>query len=156
MYKLSRILLTGGAGGLGQILRKKLNGWKDVIRVSDIAELGVAAPGEELIQCDLSDFDGVLSLVDGVEEIIHLGGVSVEDTFENILNANVRGTYNIYEAARRIGVKRVLFASSKHIIGFHDRGTRLDANSTLRPDSLYGFQFSAAQGPPYACYLAQL
>ncbi len=135
---MSRILLTGAAGGLGQVLRKSLSGWKYTLRVSDIAPLGEAAEGEEVVQCDLSDLSAVLDLMDGVDEVIHLGGVSVEDTFENILNANLRGTYNIYEAARQKGVKRILFASSNHTIGFHDRETRLDANSPLRPDCLYG------------------
>ncbi len=135
---MSRILLTGAAGGLGQILRKNLNGFRGTLRVSDISNLGEAADKEEVVQCDLSDFDSVLDLVDGVDEIVHLGGISVEDTFENILNANLRGTYHIYEAARKKGVKRVLFASSNHVIGFHDRETRLDSNSPMRPDCIYG------------------
>lgn len=135
---MSRILLTGAAGGLGKVLRKNLNGFRDILRVSDIANLGNTVEGEEAVQCDLSDMNSVLELVDGVDEIVHLGGVSVEDTFENILNANLRGTYHLYEAARQKGVKRILFASSNHTIGFHDRETSLDANSALRPDSLYG------------------
>ncbi|MCL6415102.1 NAD(P)-dependent oxidoreductase [Aestuariirhabdus sp. Z084] len=136
---MSRILLTGAAGGLGQVLRKRLRNWPGVkLRVSDIADLGAAEEGEEVVQCDLADLGAMLTLVDGVDQIIHLGGVSVEDTFDNILNANLRGVYNLYEAARQKGVSRIVFASSNHVIGFHTRETQLDASSPMRPDSLYG------------------
>lgn len=135
---MNRILLTGAAGMLGQVLRESLNGYCDILRVSDIADLGVATNGEEVIQCDLSDISSVMDLVDGCHAIIHLGGVSTENTFASILNSNIQGTYNIYEAARQKGVSRILFASSNHTIGFHDRETRLDSNSAMRPDSLYG------------------
>jgi uronate dehydrogenase len=135
---MSRILLTGAAGGLGRVLRASLNGWQSVLRVSDILDLGRASDGEEVVQCDLSDIDQVMSLVDGCDYIIHLGGISTENTFESILDANIKGTYNIYEAARKKGVQRIFFASSNHAIGFHTRETRLDANSPMRPDSLYG------------------
>ncbi len=135
---MSKILLTGAAGMLGKVLRESLNGWKTTLRVSDIADLGKASKGEEVVQCDLSVMNSVLNLVDGCDAIIHLGGISTENTFDNILNANIRGTYNIYEAARQKRVSRILFASSNHIIGFHNRETRLDANSSMRPDSMYG------------------
>ena len=135
---MKRILITGAAGNLGRVLRQKLNGWADIIRLSDIADLGDAGPGEEIQCCDLGDFDSVMALVEGCDGIIHLGGVSTENTFENILNANIHGTYNLYEAARQQNVPRILFASSNHTIGFHERETRLDANSPMRPDSLYG------------------
>ncbi len=135
---MTRILLTGAAGMLGKVLRKKLNGWKTILRVSDIADLGPARKNEEVVLCDLSDMDAVQNLVEGCDGITHLGGVSTENTFESILSANIRGTYNVYEAARKAGVPRILFASSNHTIGFHERETRLDANAPVRPDSLYG------------------
>ncbi len=135
---MSKILLTGAAGGLGKVLRESLNNWKDSLIVSDITDLGPAQCGEEVRQCNLSDFKSVLELVEDIDEIIHLGGVSVEDSFDNILHANIIGTYNIYEAARQKGIKRILFASSNHTIGFHSRENLLDASSVMRPDSLYG------------------
>lgn len=135
---MNRILLTGAGGMLGNVLRQKLNGWVPNLRVSDISDLGVAAVGEEVIHGDLANMDDVTKLVDGCDGIIHLGGVSTENTFDNIIDANIRGTYNIYEAARKAGVKRILFASSNHTIGFHDRETKLDQQSPLRPDSIYG------------------
>jgi uronate dehydrogenase len=135
---VKRILITGAAGGLGQLLRRDLKGWAQVMRVSDIADLGDAAADEEVVQCDLADLDAVMALVDGVDGIVHLGGKSIEGTFDNIIEANIRGTYNIFEASRRHGGKRIMFASSNHAIGFHLREHGLDANSPQRPDSIYG------------------
>ena len=135
---MQKLLITGAAGTLGTIVRKKLTGYVDILRLSDLADMGTAAEGEELIPCDLADFDAVKNLVDGVDGIVHLGGVSTEGTFESILDANLRGTYHVFEAARQYGKPRIMFASSNHAIGFHTREERLDRNSPLRPDSIYG------------------
>lgn len=135
---MNRILITGAAGGLGKILRASLAGHAPVLRLSDVADLGEAGPGEELAPCDLADADAVMKLVEGCDYIVHLGGKSIEGPFEEILQSNIRGTYNIFEAARKHGKPRILFASSNHAIGFHEREEKLDGNSLLRPDSLYG------------------
>lgn len=135
---VSRVLLTGAGGHLGKILRASLARCYGTLRVSDITEMEPAGPGEEVLQCDLADAEAVLAAVKDCDAIIHLGGMSVENTFEVILNSNIRGTYNLYEAARKNGVGRVLFASSNHAIGFHTRETRLDATAEFRPDSMYG------------------
>lgn len=135
---MHRLLITGAAGGLGTMLRRSLRGYADILRLSDIADLGTAAEHEELVPCDLGDFAAVRDLVDGVDGIVHLGGVSIEGAFEAILDANFRGTYHIFEAARQTAKPRILFASSNHAIGFHTRETRLDGDSPFRADSIYG------------------
>lgn len=135
---MKKLLLTGAGGHLGRLLRDRLNGWAEHLVLSDITDLGEARPGETLVTCDLADMDSVQSMVADCDAIIHLGGVSTENTFDNILNSNIKGTYNLFEAARKNGSPRILFASSNHVIGFHDRETRLDASSKMRPDSLYG------------------
>lgn len=136
---MTTVLLTGAAGNLGKVLRAKLAGEYDLLRLSDLAPVDPAAgPGEEVVQCDLADAAAVMDLARGCDAILHFGGMSVENTFEVILQANIRGTYNIYEAARKNGVRRVVFASSNHVIGFHTRETLLDAEAPMRPDSLYG------------------
>lgn len=147
---MQRILITGAAGGLGSLLRESLKGWGPVLRLSDIGGLGEAGKGEEVVPCELGDLDAVTDLVDGVDGIVHLGGKSIEGEFENILNANFRGTYHIFEAARRHGGKRILFASSNHAIGFHERTDKLDGDSPFRPDSIYGV--SKAFGETLARY----
>jgi len=133
-----RILLTGAAGGLGRVLRERLRRYAGVLRVSDTAPLGEPREGEEAIVCDLADAVAVDALVAGVEVIVHLGGVSVERPFEEVLPANIQGAYHLYEAARRHGVRRIVFASSNHVTGFYRQGEVIDANAPQRPDSYYG------------------
>lgn len=136
--RFKRLLLTGAAGGLGRVLRPRLKAYCDVLRLSDIAELGSAAAGEELSQLGLQDAAAVHGLLAGVDAVVHLGGVSVEAAFDPILQANIVGTYNLYEAARKHGVKRVVFASSNHVTGFYRQDEVLDTNALPRPDGLYG------------------
>jgi uronate dehydrogenase len=133
-----RILLTGAAGGLGKVLRERITAWADIVRLSDRADLGQAGPGEEIVYCDLADRDAMLALLEGVDAVLHFGGVSVEDRWDPILQANIVGVKNLYEAAHKAGVKRIVFASSNHAIGFHPTTTLLDADSPTRPDGYYG------------------
>ncbi|WP_099865835.1 NAD-dependent epimerase/dehydratase family protein [Pararhizobium haloflavum] len=135
---MKRLLITGAGGNLGRMARSRLTHLAETIRLSDVAEMAPQTSGEEVVPCDLADFAAVKDLVDGCDGIVHFGGMSVENTFDVILDANIRGLYNVYEAARQTGCRRIVFASSNHAIGFHERETRLDADSVLRPDSLYG------------------
>ncbi|TWO72571.1 NAD(P)-dependent oxidoreductase [Caenimonas sedimenti] len=139
---ISRLLLTGAAGGLGRVLRESLQPFAGHMRLSDIAPLGPPAPHEEIVPCDLADKAAVDALVAGCDAIVHLGGVSVERPFEEILGPNIQGIFHLYEGARRHGVQRVVFASSNHVIGFHKQGELLDANSPRRPDGYYGLSKS--------------
>lgn len=139
----NRLLLTGAAGGLGKVLRERLRPYANILRLSDIGEMAPAAgPHEEIVRCDLADKNAVHQLVEGVDAILHFGGVSVERPFEEILGANICGVFHIYEAARRHGVKRVVFASSNHVIGFYQQDQHLDANCLRRPDGYYGLSKS--------------
>ncbi|MFI8744689.1 NAD-dependent epimerase/dehydratase family protein [Pseudomonas sp. NPDC077186] len=139
----NRLLLTGAAGGLGKVLRERLRPYATILRLSDIGEMAPAAgPHEEVVRCDLADKAGVHQLVEGVDAIVHFGGVSVERPFEEILGANICGVFHIYEAARRHGVKRVVFASSNHVIGFYKQDEHLDAHCQRRPDGYYGLSKS--------------
>jgi uronate dehydrogenase len=141
--KLRRLLLTGAAGGLGKVLRESLRPCADVLRLSDLAALAPAQGAhEEVAPCDLADKAAVDALVAGCDAIVHLGGVSVERPFEEVLEANIKGVFHIYEGARRHGVKRVVFASSNHVIGFHKQSERLDAHAMKRPDGYYGLSKS--------------
>ncbi len=133
-----RVLMTGAAGGLGRELRPRLKRRCEILRLSDIADLGSAAPGEELVVAALEEPDAVLRLLQGVDAVVHLGGVSVEGPFEPILQANIVGVYNLYEAARRHGVKRIVFASSNHVTGFYRQDEVIDPLSPMRPDGYYG------------------
>jgi uronate dehydrogenase len=133
-----RLLLTGAAGGLGRELRPRLKRQCEILRVSDIADLGTAAAGEELVPVALEQADAVTRLLDGVDAVVHLGGISVEGPFEPILQANIVGVYNLYEAARRHRVGRIVFASSNHVTGFYRQDEVVDPQMPPRPDSYYG------------------
>ena len=133
-----RILLTGAAGGLGKVLRERIKPWAEVVRLSDLADLGAAGEGEEIVQCDLADKDAVLRLMDGVDAVLHFGGVSVEERFEPIMQANILGVVNLYEAVHKMGVKRVVYASSNHATGFYRTTDLVDADMPVRPDGYYG------------------
>lgn len=141
--QLGRLLLTGAAGGLGRVLRERLAPFANVIRLSDIADIAPATGAhEEVVPCDLSDKAAVDALVAGCDAIAHFGGVSVERPFEEVLEANIKGVFNLYEAARRHGVKRVVFASSNHVIGFYKQDEHIDAHAARRPDGYYGLSKS--------------
>ncbi|MDB5890920.1 MAG: NAD-dependent epimerase/dehydratase [Polaromonas sp.] len=133
-----RLLLTGAAGGLGTALRERLKTNCDILRLSDRQNFGPASGGEEIMLADLADAQAVDAMVSGSDAIVHLGGVSVEGPFGPILQANILGLYNLYEAARQHGVKRVVFASSNHVTGFYRQDETITADHPARPDGLYG------------------
>ncbi len=132
------ILLTGASGNLGRALAPMLaaRGW--ALRLTDIAPFPDALPpGATFTRADLQDGVPLLRLAEGCGTILHFGGVSIDRPFEEIIGPNLQGLYHIYESARREGA-RVVFASSNHSVGFHDRTTVLDADCAFRPDSYYG------------------
>ena len=118
---MERVLLTGAAGGIGSGLRKLLKPLYKELRLSDLDKPADLRSDEPFIAADLSRIEEVEKAVDGMEGVIHLGGHSVEGSWDTILQANIIGCYNLFEAARRRGVKRVVFASSNHAIGFYPR-----------------------------------
>lgn len=149
---MKKILVTGAAGGIGTSLRKLLKGVYPSIRWSDINKPADLAKDEEFVAADLSNLAQVEKIVDGVEGIVHLGGFSVEGPWDTILNANIVGCYNLFEAAHRKGVKRVIFASSNHAVGFYPRQRKIGVDEPVRPDSRYGISkaFGEAVGAFYA------
>lgn len=150
MARFRRLLLTGAAGRLGTVLREGLRGLADGIRVSDVAPVEAAGGGEEAAACDLGDAAAVRALTRDVDAVVHMGGVSGEDAFARILNANIVGIYNLYEGCRANGVRRVVWASSNHAVGFYPRTRTIDASVPQRPDSVYGL--SKAFGENLAQY----
>jgi uronate dehydrogenase len=123
---------------LGRVLRQRLKPFAERLRVSDRADLGAPGAAEEVVHCDLADKPAVHALLDGVDAVAHFGGISLEDRFEPILQSNIVGVFNLYEAARKHRIRRVVFASSNHVIGFYPQGETIDADAPMRPDTLYG------------------
>jgi uronate dehydrogenase len=135
---MKTVLITGASGGIGTRLRQLLKGVYPSLRLSDLAPPGDLAQGENFVAADLADMAAVERAVAGVDGIVHLGGFSVEGPWEVILKSNIIGCYNLFEAARRNGVARVVFASSNHVIGFYPRHRRIGVEAAPRPDSRYG------------------
>ena len=135
---LGTVLLTGAAGSIGSHLRAPLRERAAELRISDIAPLEAEAGNERVIVADLADEDAVAAAADGADAIVHLGGIPSNRGFGELLGPNLIGTRNVFEAARRGGVRRVVFASSNHVTGMYASGHPLDGTDPVRPDSLYG------------------
>jgi uronate dehydrogenase len=134
-----RLLLTGAAGGLGRVLRRRLVACCERLRVSDITPLGAAlGEGEEVMPAALQDRAAMLALLEGVSAVVHLGGVSTEKDFDTVAAANITGAFNLYEAARIHGTKRIVFASSNHVTGFYKQSETITPQMPMRPDGHYG------------------
>ncbi|MEU8831408.1 NAD(P)-dependent oxidoreductase [Streptomyces sp900116325] len=137
------VLLTGAAGGLGTLMRGLLPAYGYELRLFDATPI----EGEpDAITADLGDKEALREAVRGVDAIIHLAGISLEASFDKILRANIEGTYNLYEAAREEGVRRIVFASSNHAIGYTPRPLPGDSlipiDTPRRPDTFYGLSKS--------------
>ena len=152
MNAFNRILITGAAGEIGSTLREGLRGAYPLLRLSDVRPLGPSRAGEETREADLTDPSRVAELMDGIDCVVHLGGVPREAAWDAILHNNIEGTYNVFEAARAAGVKRIVFASSNHTIGYHRVSRRVGVEEPMRPDSRYGVSkvFGEALGRLYA------
>lgn len=138
MARFNRLLITGAAGNLGRHLRQNIGGLATHLRLSDIADLGPAQGNEEIVQGDVADAGLMMALTQDVDMVIHLGGQSVEGTWESVLNSNISGFYNMYEGCRKNGVRRLIWGSSNHAIGFYPREQVIDASVYPRPDTNYG------------------
>ena len=149
---MKTVLVTGAAGGIGTRLRTLLDGVYPRLRFSDVRAPADLAPHHNFVAADLADLAQVEKLVDGVDGIVHLGGESVEQSWDRILRANIVGCYNLFEAARRKKVKRNVFASTNHAVGFYPRQRKIGTDEPVRPDSRYGVSkaFGESLGALYA------
>jgi uronate dehydrogenase len=134
---LPLVVLTGAAGKIGSRTRKFLRG-KCHLRSSDIVEFGEAEEGEEVVRCDLSDIDATRALLQGAAAVVHLAGIPREAPIADIASANLTATWNLYQAAQEQGIRRVVFGSTNHVVGFYGPEDRLGVDALPRPDTLYG------------------
>jgi uronate dehydrogenase len=149
---MQRVLMTGAAGGVGTHMRRLLKPIYAGLVLSDMKHPENLAADESFIPADLTKPAEVEAACQGIEGVVHFGGYSVEGTWDQILQANIIGCYNLFEAARKAGVKRVIFASSNHAVGFYPRSTTIPTDVIPRPDSRYGVSkvFGEGLGALYA------
>jgi uronate dehydrogenase len=150
--KRRKIVLTGAAGGVGTMIRPLLAKLYPGLVLSDRVKPAKLLPGETFVAAELTKPDKLARLFKDAHSVIHLGGFSVEGPWDTILQANIVGCYNAFEAARQAGVKRFIFASSNHAVGFYRRSRKIGTNVTVRPDSRYGVSkaFGESLGALYA------
>ncbi len=135
-----RVLLTGAAGEIGSVLRPALRGAAARIRLHDIRPITRLASDEEAMTGDIAAPGIARAAMEGADCVIHLAGIPRETggTPEEILHANVIGAHAVFAAAREAGVRRVVFASSNHTIGFHPADRPVGTEEPPRPSGLYG------------------
>jgi uronate dehydrogenase len=134
---IEKVLITGAAGSIGAVLRSGLAGHYQ-LRLSDVAPLGAPGRGEEHDGAELSDLAQVEAAMAGMDAVVHLGAIATEADFDSLLGPNFIGAYNVFEAARRQGVRRVVYASSNHAVGFYPTDRRIGPDVAQRPDGFYG------------------
>jgi uronate dehydrogenase len=135
-----RVLITGAGGRIGGYLRRRLAQPDGVLRLLDVTPL-MPGPGEEVVQASVGDLEALTEASRDVDAVVHLAGIATENEWDNILETNIDGTYHAIEAARRAGVRRFVFASSNHAVGFLPRnptGGNAPDYAFPAPDTYYG------------------
>lgn len=147
-----KVVMTGAAGGVATMIRPYLGKIVSELVLSDLKDIDDLRPGETSVPADLTDLASMKQLLKDADGLIHLGGQSVEGSWDQVLNANIIGLHNTYEAARMQGCKRVIFATTNHVVGFYRRQQTIDHRVMPRPDSRYGASkaFGEALGRLYA------
>lgn len=133
-----KLVLTGAAGRLGSYLREPLSKIAEELVSTDIEPISETYDGERFIQADISDLEQILEVTKGADMVVHFGSIVDEAPFETLLGPNFIGSYNIWEAAHRNGVRRVVYASSIHAVGMYPKTEFVDTTVPHRPDSFYG------------------
>ena len=133
-----RIGITGGSGRVGTSLRRALSPQVGLVRVIDIFEPAELEGNESFQVADITRLSELAASFEGLDGVIHLAGLPGEAAIDDITRVNVIGTTNVYEAALRARVPRIVLGSSSHVVGFYPRTAVVDANVPMRPDGLYG------------------
>lgn len=136
---MKKLVLTGAAGRLGSYLREPLTKMCDELVSTDrTGDIGKLYPGERFVQADLTDLDAMLDVIKDADMVVHFGAIGDEAAWDDILQSNIIGAYNVWEAAHRCGVKRVVYASSVHAVGMHKKTDTIGLDAPHRPDTYYG------------------
>jgi NAD+ dependent glucose-6-phosphate dehydrogenase len=149
-----RILLTGAAGQIGTAFRNSVGERYD-LRLADrhLSKLGDPG-GHEVVKLEVADLKSCQEACKGVDMIIHLAAdpSPTADFYGSLLNNNIKGTYNIFRAAKDQRCQRVIFASSIRAVIGHPEDVLIHPDSPVRPLDMYGV--SKCFGEAVAHYFA--
>lgn len=140
-----RWVVTGAAGTIGSALRAALAEERVVLVSTDVRPTTPVGPDDSVRTLDLGDLESLVDLFAGADGVIHLGGIADEADFHDLAEVNVVGTYHVLEAARRAGVRRVVYASSNRLTGMYAAGEHVSPDMPPRPDGFYGVSKVAAE-----------
>ena len=136
---MKKIVLTGAAGALGHQLRAPLAAMADQLVSTDLADTVEGLAGNETyVKADLGDAAAVMDLLEGAEMVVHFGAIGDEAPFEEILHSNFLGAYNVWNAAQKHGVRRIVYASSIAVFGDPLPAAGVDDRTPLAPRMVYG------------------
>ena len=128
-----RILITGAAGGIGSVLAGALMD-RYTLRGLDVRPMDHL---EDAVVANVTDFDAVLGASQDMDAVVHLGGLTSEAPWEEIHANNVVGTYNVFEAARQAGMRRIVFASRAGLVSAYPQNVKRTVDMAIRPVDLY-------------------
>lgn len=136
---MKKLVLTGAAGRLGSYLREPLSRLCEELVSSDLADdIGELYSGETYQKADLANLDEITALLKDADMVVHFGAIGDEAPFDQILQSNIVGAYNVWEAAWKNNLKRVVYASSIHAVGMHPKSEFIGTDAAHRPDTFYG------------------
>lgn len=139
------VTITGAAGRIGRTLVPGLRQLGHGVRGIDVVRPDTAWGGDVVV-ADIGTDDAALAAVlAGADAVVHLAANAGETDFETALHSHLRLTQRVLEQARRLGVRRVVYASSNHAVGYAPRQPMLSSDTRPRPDSYYGFGKAAAE-----------
>lgn len=136
---MKKLVLTGAAGRLGGLLRAPMAAMCDELVTTDLAaDVGALNANETYVQANLNDLGAMVDLLKGAEMVVHFGAIGDEAPWDDILQSNIIGAYNIWEAAHRNKLRRVVYASSIHAVGMHKKTDAINVDTPHKPDTYYG------------------
>ena len=134
---IEKIVLTGAAGKLARRMRAPLSKLCRQLVVADIAPLEATA-NETAVHCDLTDAAAVEALLQGADTVVHFAGYPREAAWSILIPANIVSVTNLWEAALKNGVRRIVYASTNHVVGMYSVDCKVDVAAELKCDSRYG------------------
>jgi nucleoside-diphosphate-sugar epimerase len=153
-----RVLVTGAAGRIGSYFAENSQGKYDLRLMiqgsEDAADIEKIKPLGEVVTASLDQLDRLKELCQGIDTIVHMAGdPSPSATWQDLLDANIIGTYNIFVAAKAAGCRRVIHASSIHAVSGYPADVQVKTSEPVNPGDLYGV--SKCFGEALGRYMAE-